>query len=86
METPEQPKKNYYTDAVKRAIVTYREKHTEKYNEFKRNYYHTKKQDEEWNEKFKERCREANRRCREKKRENSPPAKRGRPRKITPQI
>lgn len=87
METPEPPKKNYYTDAVKRAIVTYREKHTEKYNEFQRNYYHTKKQDEEWNDKFKERCREANRRCREKKRENSPPAKRGRPRKIvTPQI
>jgi hypothetical protein len=81
METCDE-KTNYYTPAVKKAIMTYREKNIEKYNEFQRNYYHTKKIDEEWNDKFKERCREANKRYREKKRENSPPSKRGRPRKI----
>jgi hypothetical protein len=74
--------KNYYTPAVKKAIMTYREKNVEKYNEFQRNYYHTKKTDEEWNERFKERCRVANQKYREKKRENSPPAQRGRPRKV----
>jgi hypothetical protein len=79
----EQPEtKSYYTPAVKKAIMTYREKNVEKYNEFQRNYYHTKKVDEEWNDRFKERCREANKRYRDKKRENSPPAQRGRPRKI----
>jgi hypothetical protein len=83
METELQPEtKTYYTPAVKKAIMTYREKNIEKYNEFQRNYYHTKKADEEWNEKFKERCRVANQKYREKKRENSPPAQRGRPRKI----
>jgi hypothetical protein len=75
--------KNYYTPAVKKAIMVYREKNIDKYNEFQRNYYHTKKVDEEWNEKFKERCREANKRYREKKRENSHPAVRGRPRTKT---
>jgi len=73
--------KNYYTPAVKKAIMTYREKNIDKYNEFQRNYYHTKKVDEEWNDKFKERCRVANQKYRDKKRENSPPAQRGRPRK-----
>jgi hypothetical protein len=83
MEQPIEPQtKTYYTPAVKKAILAYRGRHTDKYNEFQRNYYHTKKQDEEWNERFKERCREANRRYREKKRENSPPAKIGRPRKV----
>jgi hypothetical protein len=79
----EQPEtKNYYTPAVKKAIMTYREKNVEKYNEFQRNYYHNKKTDEDWNDKFKERCRIANQKYREKKRENSPPAQRGRPRKV----
>ena len=78
----QQQKTTYYTPAVKKAIMTYREKNVDKYNEFQRNYYHTKKVDEEWNERFKERCREANKRYRDKKRENSPPAQRGRPRKV----
>ena len=78
----ENEKPIYYTPAVKRAIMNYRGKNIEKYNEFQRNYYHTKKEDDDWNDKFKERCREANKRYREKKRETSPPSKRGRPRKI----
>jgi len=78
----EEVKISYYTPSVKKAIMNYREKNVDKYNEFQRNYYHTKKTDEEWNERFKERCREANKRYREKKRENQPPRKRGRPRKI----
>lgn len=78
--------KNYYTPAVKKAIMIYREKNIDKYNEFQRNYYHDKKTDEIWNDKFKERCRIANQKYRDKKRpvptDNSPPVKRGRPRKI----
>lgn len=77
--------KNYYTPAVKKAIMNYREKNIDKYNEFQRNYYHTKKSDEEWNNNFKERCRIANQKYRDKKRAvptNSPPSKRGRPRKV----
>ena len=74
--------KTYYTPAVKKAIMIYREKNKDQYNEFQRQYYHTKKNDEEWNEKFKERCRIANQKYRNKKRENSPPLPRGRPRKI----
>ena len=82
MEVPINQTKTYYTPAVKKAIMNYREKNVDKYNEFQRNYYHTKKSDEEWNNNFKERCRIANQKYREKKRENSPPLKRGRPRKI----
>ena len=74
--------KTYYTPAVKKAIMIYREKNKDQYNEFQRQYYHTKKNDEEWNEKFKERFRIANQKYRNKKRENSPPLPRGRPRKI----
>lgn len=81
-EQPETQVRTYYTPAMKKAIMTYREKNVEKYNEFQRNYYHSRKIDEEWNEKFKERCREANRRYRERKKENAPPAKIGRPRKV----
>ena len=76
--------KNYYTPAVKKAIMNYREMNIDKYNEFQRNYYHTKKSDEEWNNNFKERCRIANQKYRDKRRAvptNSPPSKRGRPRK-----
>jgi hypothetical protein len=81
-EQPETAVKTYYTPAVKKAIIAYRGRNTDKYNEFQRNYYHSKKTDEEWNERFKERCRIANQKYREKKRENSPPAKIGRPRKV----
>ena len=74
--------KSYYTPAVKKAIMTYREKNKDKYNELQLKYYHSKKIDEEWNEKFKQRCRIANQKYREKKRQElitSP--KRGRPKK-----
>lgn len=74
--------KTYYTPAVKKAIMNYREKNKDQYNEFQRQYYHTKKNDKEWNEKFKERCRIANQKYRNKMRENLPPLPRGRPRKI----
>jgi ABC-type dipeptide/oligopeptide/nickel transport system ATPase component len=78
----EQPEtKNYYTPAVKKAIMNYREKNIDKYNEFQRNYYHKKKTDEEWNDRFKERCRIANKKYRDKKRENTEQLPRGRPRK-----
>jgi len=78
----EQPEtKNYYTPAVKKAIMNYREKNIDKYNEFQRNYYHNKKTDEEWNDRFKERCRIANKKYRDKKRENTEQLPRGRPRK-----
>jgi hypothetical protein len=78
MEEP----KTYYNPAVKNAIMKYRAKNIDKYNEFQRNYYHTKKEDEDWNNRFKERCREANKRYREKIKAITPPKPRGRPRKV----
>jgi len=75
--------KTYYSPSVKKAIMNYRAKNIVKYNEFQRQYYHNKKEDEEWKEKFNERCKEANRKYREKKRLESPPLPRGRPRKIS---
>lgn len=72
----------YYTPAVKIAIMKHRANNIEKYNEFQRNYYHQKKTDEDWNTKFKERCRIANQKYRLKLKELSPPKTRGRPRKI----
>jgi len=77
----EKANKSYYRPSVKKAIMNYRAKNIVKYNEFQRQYYHIKKEDEEWKEKFNERCKEANRKYREKKRLESPPLPRGRPRK-----
>jgi len=79
-------KKNTYTPAVKRAIDKYRHKNIEKYNELQREYYNEAKQDEEWKEKFNQRCKENNKRYREKKRLENPPKPKGRPRKPLPQI
>jgi len=70
----------YYRPSVKKAIMNYRSKNIIKYNEFQRLYYHIKKEDEEWKENFNERCKEANRKYREKKRLENPPKPRGRPR------
>lgn len=86
-ELQEQVEKTYYTPAVKRAIMKHRERNKEKYNEAQLQYYHLKKQDEEWKRKFTERCRKANEKFRQKQKEereklNIPPKKRGRPRKI----
>jgi hypothetical protein len=73
--------KTYYRPSVKKAIMIYRAKNIDKYNEFQRQYYHTKKGDDEWKGKFNDRCKEANRKYREKKRLENPPLPRGRPRK-----
>jgi hypothetical protein len=78
----QKPQPKYYNDAVKKSIMKYREKNVEKYNEFSRNYYHKKKEDQEWKDNFNERCRLANQKYREKKKEQSPPKPRGRPRKV----
>ena len=82
----ESQNKTYYRPSVKKAIMNYRAKNINKYNEFQRQYYHTKKGDEEWKEKFNERCKEANRKYREKKRLESPPLPRGRPRKLNVEV
>jgi hypothetical protein len=76
--------KTYYTPSVKNAIMKYRAKNVDKYNEFQRQYYHNKKEDDEWKARFNERCREANKRYRDKLRGDSPPQPRGRPRKVPP--
>ena len=59
--------KKTYTPAQKKAIMTYREKNKEAYNEYATDYYQKKKMDEEWKEKFNERCKIANKKMREKK-------------------
>ena len=82
----ETPKKSTYTPAVKKAIDKYRSKNVEKYNELQRQYYNDAKEDEEWKQKFNERCRENNRKYREKKRLANPPKTRGRPRNPPPKI
>lgn len=82
----ETEKKSTYTPAVKKAIDKYRSKNPEKYNELQRQYYNEAKTDEEWKQKFNERCKENNRKYREKKRLANPPAKRGRPRNPLPKI
>jgi hypothetical protein len=69
-------------DNKKLAVKKYRENHPEKYNEFQRNYYHSKKEDPEWKAKFNERCRLANKKYREKKMEGEERKQRGRPRKV----
>lgn len=71
-----------YNDRIKRAIQKYREENTETYNEYQRNYYNSKKDDEVWKEAFRNKCREASRRYRAKKLDGAEPKPRGRPRKI----
>ena len=78
----EEQKKTTYTPAAKKAIDKYRSKNIEKYNEFQRNYYNEAKQDEEWKDKFNERCRLNNKTYREKKKALKPSVPRGRPRKV----
>lgn len=85
METIKE-KKSTYTPAVKRAIDKYRSKNVEKYNELQRQYYNEAKEDEEWKQKFNERCKENNRKYRERKRLENPPKPKGRPRKPMPII
>lgn len=82
----EEPKKSTYTSAVKKAIDKYRSKNVEKYNELQRQYYNEAKEDEEWKKKFNERCREANKKYRERKRLINPPKPKGRPRNPIPII
>jgi len=82
----ETPKKSTYTPAVKKAIDKYRSKNPEKYNELQRQYYSEAKEDEEWRQKFNERCKENNRLYRERKRLAHPPNPKGRPRKALPVI
>jgi hypothetical protein len=82
----ETPKKSTYTPAVKKAIDKYRSKNPEKYNELQRQYYSEAKEDEEWRQKFNERCKENNRLYRERKRLANPPNPKGRPRKALPVI
>lgn len=61
-------------------------KDIEKYNALHRNYYHQKKTDPEWKEKFNASCRENVRKYRERLREQKglELKPRGRPRKIQP--
>jgi hypothetical protein len=89
-------KKSYYTPAQKRAIMKYREKHRNEYNESQRKLYEKNKQNEEWvkkhndasvkyNEKYRE-VRKARRIEKDKadalaKGVEYSPKKRGRPRK-----
>ena len=80
----EEIKKSTYTPAVKKAIDKYRSKNPEKYNELQRQYYNEAKEDEEWREKFNQRCKENNRKYRERKRLANPPNPKGRPRNPTP--
>lgn len=71
----------YYGESAKKAIYKHREANRDEYNERQRKYYSDKILDAEWKEKFNERCKEANRKYREKKRLSVPPRPRGRPRK-----
>jgi hypothetical protein len=77
--------KKYYTPAVKKAILVYRAKHQEEYNEYQRDHYAKNKEDEEWRKIFNEKCREANQRHRDNKRKllGDNVKGRGRPRKET---
>jgi type I site-specific restriction-modification system R (restriction) subunit len=77
-------KKSSYTPAVKKAIDKYRSKNVDRYNELQRQYYETNKEDEEWKQKFNERCKENNKKYRERKRLENPPKPKGRPRKPMP--
>jgi hypothetical protein len=79
-------KKSSYNPAVKKAIYKYRSKNVEKYNEIQRNYYNEAKEDDEWKQKFNERCKINNKKYRDKKALENPPAKVGRPRKPVAKI
>ena len=79
-------KKTSYTPAVKKAIDKYRSKNVERYNELQRQYYESNKEDEEWKQKFNERCKENNKKYRERKRLENPPKPKGRPRKPIPVV
>ena len=74
-----------YSLERKSQIDEWRRENAEHYNEYHRNYYNEKKNDPAWREKFLESCKEANRKYREKKKLESIPKKRGRPRKIYPE-
>lgn len=74
--------KTTYTPSQKKAILSYRQKNKESYNEYERNYYHLKKTDDEWRIAFNERCKIANQKRRERLKEGSPPKSRGRPKKV----
>jgi hypothetical protein len=84
----EEEKKSTYTPAAKKAIDKYRQKNAIKYNEKQREYYNEAKEDEEWRQKFNERCKVNNQKYRLKKKEtlgdNVKP--RGRPRKVMPTL
>lgn len=81
-QEPIEEKKTTYTPAMKNAIYKHRENHRDDYNKRQRDYYTKFSENEDWKQKFNERCREANRKYREKKRGENPPRPRGRPRKI----
>lgn len=79
-------KKTSYTPAVKKAIDKYRSKNIDRYNELQRQYYESNKENEEWKQKFNERCKENNKKYRERKRLENPPKPKGRPRKPIPVV
>ena len=82
MESISNEIKTSYTPAQKKAILTYREKNKENYNDYERKYYHMRKADDEWRKNFNERCKIANRKRREQLKEGEPPKRgRGRPKK-----
>ena len=72
----------YYNENIKKAIYKHRDNNRPAYNERQRNYYAKLSDDPDWKQRFNERCREANRKYREKRRLEVPPRPRGRPRKI----
>ncbi len=80
----ENKENKYYNENIKKAIYKHRENNRPAYNERQRNYYAKLSEDAEWRTCFNERCREANRKYREKKRLENPPRARGRPRKTIP--
>ena len=75
--------KSSYTPALKKAIMKHRLKNKENYNAFQRGYYQKHKEDAEWYLKFCNRCKEASKRYRLKKKlaEGGADKPRGRPRK-----
>jgi len=75
-----EPTKNTYTPAMKKAIMKHRMKNTEKYNAFHREYYQQQKANPEWYLKFCNRCKEASKRYRAKKKLEGGVKPRGRPR------
>lgn len=87
IEEPNVPvKKSRYNDAVRKAVKKYRQKNNEKYNASQRDYYENAKSNEEWKQKFNERCRINNQKYREKKRLEKEARPVGRPRKPIPKV